>query len=115
SKGLIVKKMGKTRNKPRTKGNVQPASSSRAAEVMSASKTQVLTGGLGGFAQFLGETPFTALSSTSTNIMTDNIGGSNLDSEVVLILKRLSKRDSTTKLKALEDLGAYLKDKEENN
>ncbi|CAG8539422.1 9319_t:CDS:10 [Acaulospora morrowiae] len=107
--------MGKTRNKPRTKGNVQPASSSRAAEIMAVSRTQVSTGGLGGFAQLLGETPFAALSSSSTNSIADNISGSNLNPELVLILKKLSKRDPTTKLKALEELEAYLKIKEEND
>lgn len=33
---------------------------------------------------------------------------------MVLILKRLSKRDPTTKLKALEEFEAYLKSKERN-
>ncbi|CAG8538344.1 3601_t:CDS:10 [Diversispora eburnea] len=103
--------MGKTKNKQRVKGNVQPASSSRAAEIIAASGTQIQTGS---FAQLLGESPFSTLNSASTDIV-DNTGGSNLDSELVLILKRLSKRDPITKLKALEDLETYLKNKDEDN
>lgn len=79
---------------------------------MAASSAQVQTGS---FAQLLGESPFSALSSTSTDIVADYAGGANLDSELVLILKRLSKRDPITKLKALEDLEAYLKSKEDSN
>ncbi|CAB4408385.1 unnamed protein product [Rhizophagus irregularis] len=77
--------MGKSKNKPRVKGNAQPASSSRAAEII-ATSGQAPIQNLGGFAQFLGGTAF---SSTST------LATSDIDT-------------------ALEEFEAYLKSKERN-
>ncbi|CAG8495620.1 1804_t:CDS:10, partial [Dentiscutata heterogama] len=106
--------MGKPKNQPRVKGNVQPASSSRAAEIIATGGTQVPTENLGGFAQFLGGTPFSTSKSFSPDTSADKTTDVNLDSTLVLIFRRLSKRDTTTKLKALEEFEAYLKGKEEN-
>ncbi|CAG8781723.1 2815_t:CDS:2, partial [Racocetra fulgida] len=55
-------------------------------------------------------TPFSASTDTTVDKLTDV----NLDPALVLIFKRLSKRDTTTKLKALEELEAYLRGKEDN-
>ncbi|CAG8678765.1 13067_t:CDS:10, partial [Cetraspora pellucida] len=106
--------MGKPKNQPRIKGNVQPASSSRAAEIIATGGSQVPAGNLGGFAQFLGGAPFSASKSLSTEATVDKMTDVNLDPTLVLIFKRLSKRDTTTKMKALEELEAYLRGKEEN-
>ncbi|CAG8707712.1 28909_t:CDS:10, partial [Gigaspora margarita] len=106
--------MGKPKNQPRIKGNVQPASSSRAAEIIATGGTQVPTENLGGFAQFLGGTPFSTPKSLSPDTQTDKANDVDLDPTLVLIFKRLSKRDTTTKLKALEELEAYLRGKEDN-
>ncbi|RIA93731.1 hypothetical protein C1645_803902 [Glomus cerebriforme] len=102
--------MGKSKNKPRVKGNVQPASSSRAAEII-ATSGQVPITNLGGFAQFLGGTTF---SGATTSDIDSAFSSGTLDPELVIIFKKLSKRDPTTKLKALEELEAYLKSKERN-
>ncbi|KAK9723285.1 hypothetical protein K7432_002034 [Basidiobolus ranarum] len=89
----MVKKSNQTQ---RVKGNLKPTSSSRAAE-LSATGT-------------FGNLP------ASTNIgfshfSTDNNGPEPefLGGEIGVIFKRLSKRDTTTKLKALEDLETYVK------
>ncbi|CAG8588703.1 12884_t:CDS:2, partial [Racocetra fulgida] len=63
--------MGKPKNQPRIKGNVQPASSSRAAEIIATGGSQVPAGNLGGFAQFLGGTPFSASTDTTVDKLTD--------------------------------------------
>ncbi|GBB95243.1 hypothetical protein RclHR1_00250041 [Rhizophagus clarus] len=105
--------MGKSKNKPRVKGNAQPASSSRAAEIISTSG-QAPVQNLGGFAQFLSGTAFSSTSTFATRDIDSAISNTTLDPGLVLILKRLSKRDPTTKLKALEELEAYLKSKESN-
>ncbi|RGB43798.1 hypothetical protein C1646_749399 [Rhizophagus diaphanus] len=105
--------MGKSKNKPRVKGNAQPASSSRAAEII-ATSGQAPIQNLGGFAQFLGGTAFSSTSTLATSDIDSAVSNATLDPELVLILKRLSKRDPTTKLKALEEFEAYLKSKERN-
>ncbi|CAI2178767.1 13194_t:CDS:10 [Funneliformis geosporum] len=98
--------MGKSK-KPRVKGNVQPASSSRAAEII-ATSGQSPIGNLGGFAQFLGGKAFS--SAANDRIFPDSaISSGTIEPELVLIFKRLSKRDPTTKLKALEEFEEYLK------
>jgi hypothetical protein len=83
---------------------------SRAAEII-ATGGQAPIHNLGGFAQFLSGTTF---SSTSNSDIDSAVSNTALDPELVLILKRLSKRDPTTKLKALEELEAYLNSKERN-
>jgi hypothetical protein len=70
---------------------------------------------LGGFAQFVGANSpaagIIAASRPSTPSSTDNsdvIALPELDPELVVIFKKISKRDSVTKVKALEELEAYL-------
>ncbi|KAG9300709.1 hypothetical protein G9A89_023507 [Geosiphon pyriformis] len=111
--------MGKPKNQPRIKGNVQPTSSSRAAEIVAASGAQVPNVvGLGGFQQFLGaagpsttSNPFLFTSSESLDNFQGNATNS-IDTDLVFIFKKLVKRDATTKLKALEELEAYLRAKD---
>ncbi|GBC51550.2 E3 ubiquitin-protein ligase listerin-like [Rhizophagus irregularis DAOM 181602=DAOM 197198] len=92
------------------KENAQPASSSRAAEII-ATSGQAPIQNLGGFAQFLGGTAF---SSTSTLATSDIDSAVSNATQLALVLKRLSKRDPITKLKALEEFESYLKSKERN-
>ena len=56
----------------------------------------------------------TALSGTTTNDIDSAVSIGTLDPELNLILKKLNKRDPTTKLKALEEFEAYLKSQERN-
>ncbi|KAI8637415.1 hypothetical protein BD408DRAFT_424529 [Parasitella parasitica] len=102
--------MGKP-TKPRVKGNMQPASSSRAAE-LAGSAHSLSFENLGGFAQFAG-TPATSgiinsRPSTPSSDAFETVSLADLDPELVVILKKVSKRDTVTKLKALEELEAYL-------
>ncbi|KAG0263746.1 hypothetical protein BG011_008175 [Mortierella polycephala] len=117
---------------PRVKGNVRAANSSRAAELASTSSTgsSLPISALGGFAQFA--TPAFSASSTyvasaAPRSATPNRSGSSspslssggVDTEIVsvirdgelsMIIKRLmSKRDTTTKVRALEDLEKWVK------
>ncbi|KAI9310568.1 hypothetical protein BX666DRAFT_2004897 [Dichotomocladium elegans] len=120
--------MGKPAKQPRQKGNLKPASSSRAADLAgggggisgSSSSASFGTLDLGGFAQFAGPSvagfsmptlstfpaAATATAAADTDAMTY---ATSLDSELVVILKKLAKRDSITKFKALEEMEAYLR------
>ncbi|CEP18758.1 hypothetical protein [Parasitella parasitica] len=97
--------------KPRVKGNMQPASSSRAAELTGPSHTLSFEN-LGGFAQFAGTstTPgiMSSRPSTPSSDAFETAPSAELDPELIVILKKVSKRDTVTKLKALEELEAYL-------
>ncbi|CAB4443630.1 unnamed protein product [Rhizophagus irregularis] len=103
----------KIKNKPRVKENAQQASSSRAAEII-ATSGQAPIQNLGGFAQFLGGTAFSSTSTLAASDIDSAVSNATLDPELVLVLKRLSKRDPITKLKALEEFESYLKSKERN-
>ncbi|KAF9124202.1 hypothetical protein BGW39_008391 [Mortierella sp. 14UC] len=123
---------------PRVKGNVRAANSSRAAELSSASSTgsSLPMSQLGGFAQFA--TPAFSASSTyvassaprsaplsRSGASSPSLSSSGspafgtLDTDVVsvisngelsMIIKRLmSKRDTTTKVRALEDLEKWVR------
>lgn len=69
---------------------------------------------LGGFAQFA--SPSVAgialpARSSSPSVDSDPMASSaHLNAELLVILKKVSKRDATTKLKALEELESYLKE-----
>ncbi|KAF9586418.1 hypothetical protein BGW38_005358 [Lunasporangiospora selenospora] len=122
---------------PRVKGNVRSANSSRAAEVASASSTgsALPISALGGFAQFASPS-FTAsstyvASSPSRSVSSNRSGSPSSPSissagtfgapdmdmvnvirngELSMIVKRLmSKRDTTTKVRALDDLEKWIK------
>ncbi|KAG1420549.1 hypothetical protein G6F59_007162 [Rhizopus arrhizus] len=88
----------------------------RAAELASATSANAFSlDNLGGFAQFVGANSpaagIIAASRPSTPSSTDNsdvIALPELDPELVVIFKKISKRDSVTKVKALEELEAYL-------
>jgi hypothetical protein len=86
---------------------------SRAAEII-ATSGQAPIQNLGGFAQFLGGTAFSSTSTLAPSDIDSAVSNATLDPELVLVLKRLSKRDPITKLKALEEFESYLKSKERN-
>jgi hypothetical protein len=74
---------------------------------------------LGGFAQFVGASPATTGIINSRPSTPSSLEGfessaasfADLDPELVVILKKVSKRDTVTKLKALEELDNYLQSK----
>ncbi|KAI7889142.1 uncharacterized protein EV154DRAFT_515547 [Mucor mucedo] len=102
--------------KPRVKGNMQPASSSRAADLAGTANSLSFEN-LGGFAQFVGASSTTAGIASSRPATPSSLDGfesstsssTDLDPELVVILKKVTKRDAVTKLKALEELENYLK------
>ncbi|KAG0049028.1 hypothetical protein BGZ83_006127 [Gryganskiella cystojenkinii] len=128
---------------PRVKGNVRAANSSRAAELASTSTTgsSLSMASLGGFAQFAtpaftpsssyvassaprSATPNRSGSPSSPNTSSSStFGGLDLDTvsvirngELSMIIKRLmSKRDTTTKVRALEDLEKWVKAQPEDD
>ncbi|KAJ3050808.1 listerin E3 ubiquitin protein ligase 1, partial [Rhizophlyctis rosea] len=83
--------MGKkdVKREGRVKGNLQPAASSRAAELMSS--------GFGGFG---------GLAPTSFGMGGEDF--TDVDTELKVIFKKLAKRDSVTRIKGLEELSAYV-------
>ncbi|ORE16950.1 hypothetical protein BCV71DRAFT_265228 [Rhizopus microsporus] len=104
--------MGKSKQ-PRVKGNLKPASSSRAAELSASTANPLALNNLGGFAQFVSaNSPAALLASPrpSTPSSVDSIESltTDLDPELVVIFKKISKRDTVTKIKALEELEVYL-------
>ncbi|ORX97819.1 hypothetical protein K493DRAFT_11347 [Basidiobolus meristosporus CBS 931.73] len=88
--------MVKGKNVQRVKGNLKPTSSSRAAELS--------------FSGTFGNLPASSNIGFS-HFSTENNGPEPefLSGEIGVIFKRLSKRDTTTKIKALEDLENYVK------
>jgi 2-keto-4-pentenoate hydratase/2-oxohepta-3-ene-1,7-dioic acid hydratase in catechol pathway len=64
---------------------------------------------LGGFAQFAGNTTHLSRPSTPSSVDESPV---DLEPELVVIIKKVSKRDAVTKIKALEELEAYLKSNE---
>ncbi|XP_052810138.1 E3 ubiquitin-protein ligase listerin-like [Mya arenaria] len=88
----------------RTKGNLRPSSSSQAAELLSASGNAPT-----GFVGF-GQAPKYVPVSSSLDDM-----DSSLDSDFRLVLRKLTKKDTTTKIRALQELSSLCKEKSEEN
>lgn len=84
---------------------------SRAAELAGAGNSLSFEN-LGGFAQFAGNSAASIVHSRpSTPSSADGyepISSHDLDPELIVILKKISKRDTITKIKALEELESYL-------
>ncbi|KAF9958836.1 hypothetical protein BGZ72_010818 [Mortierella alpina] len=128
---------------PRVKGNVRASNSSRAAELAGTSSTgsSLSMSQLGGFAQFATpafsassnyvastaprNAPISRSGSSSPSPAGSSASFGGLDSEVVsvirngelsMIIKRLiSKRDTTTKVRALDDLEKWVKAQPEDD
>ncbi|KAK6175849.1 hypothetical protein SNE40_014229 [Patella caerulea] len=84
----------------RVKGNLKPSSSSQAASLLAGQ-----TPGFIGFGD-KGSPSFVPLSHILDDV------DSTLDSDVRLVLRKLTKRDTTTKIKALQELGAICQQKD---
>ncbi|XP_030060139.1 E3 ubiquitin-protein ligase listerin [Microcaecilia unicolor] len=93
--------------KQRTKGNVQPSSSGRAAELL-ARESGTVPGfiGFGASQNDLGYVPAVQGSEDIDSLV---------DADFRMVLRKLSKRDVITKLKAVQEFGAMCKEREMEN
>ncbi|XP_056415439.1 E3 ubiquitin-protein ligase listerin [Hyla sarda] len=92
------------KNKQRTKGNVRPSSSGRAAELL-AKESGTVPGfiGFGATQSDLGYVPAVQGAEEIDNLV---------DADFRMVLRKLSKRDVTTKLKAMQEFGTMCKERE---
>ncbi|MEE6468105.1 hypothetical protein FKM82_008163 [Ascaphus truei] len=92
------------KNKQRTKGNVRPSSSGRAAELL-AKESGTVPGfiGFGPSQNDLGYVPAVQGAEEVDNLV---------DADFRMVLRKLSKRDVTTKLKAMQEFGAMCRERE---
>ncbi|XP_062341388.1 E3 ubiquitin-protein ligase listerin [Osmerus eperlanus] len=93
------------KNKQRTKGNVRPSSSGRAAELL-ARESGVLPGFVG-----FGNSATTELGYVPAVHGAEEIDNL-VDGDFRLVLRKLSKRDTVTKLKAVQEFGAMCQERE---
>ncbi|CAL1573458.1 unnamed protein product [Knipowitschia caucasica] len=93
------------KNKQRTKGNVRPSSSGRAAEVL-AREGGVIPGFVGFDTTVTSELSYVPAVHGAEDI--DNL----VDADFRLVLRKLSKRDSVTRLKAVQDFGAMCQERD---
>ncbi|KAM4699688.1 E3 ubiquitin-protein ligase listerin [Discoglossus pictus] len=92
------------KNKQRTKGNVRPSSSGRAAELL-AKESGTVPGfvGFGSSQSDLGYVPAVQGAEEVDSLV---------DADFRMVLRKLSKRDVTTKLKAMQEFGAMCKERD---
>nr|XP_023661078.1 E3 ubiquitin-protein ligase listerin isoform X1 [Paramormyrops kingsleyae] len=93
------------KNKQRTKGNFRPSSSGRAAELLARE-----TGAVPGFVGF-------STSSSGDMGYVPAVHGADeidslVDADFRMVLRKLSKRDTVTKLKAVQEFGAMCQERE---
>ncbi|XP_072514427.1 E3 ubiquitin-protein ligase listerin [Salminus brasiliensis] len=93
------------KNKQRTKGNVRPSSSGRAAELL-ARESGVVPGFVGFGISTSSEPGYVPAVHGAEEI--DNL----VDADFRLVLRKLSKRDAVTKLKAVQEFGAMCQERE---
>ncbi|XP_020778547.1 E3 ubiquitin-protein ligase listerin [Boleophthalmus pectinirostris] len=93
------------KNKQRTKGNVRPSSSGRAAEVL-AREGGVIPGFVGFDTTVTSELSYVPAVHGAEEI------DSLVDADFRLVLRKLSKRDNVTRLKAVQDFGAMCQERE---
>nr|DBA34456.1 TPA: hypothetical protein GDO54_002013 [Pyxicephalus adspersus] len=92
------------KNKQRTKGNVRPSSSGRAAELLA--KESGTVPGFIGFGTSQSDTGYVPAVQGAEEV------DSLVDADFRMVLRKLSKRDVTTKLKAMQEFGAMCKERE---
>ncbi|XP_060090344.1 E3 ubiquitin-protein ligase listerin isoform X2 [Heteronotia binoei] len=92
------------KNKQRTKGNVRPSSSGRAAELLA--KERGTVSGFIGFGTSPGDLGYVPAVQGAEEI------DSLVDADFRMVLRKLSKRDVTTKLKAMQEFGTMCKERE---
>ncbi|XP_019510520.1 PREDICTED: E3 ubiquitin-protein ligase listerin [Hipposideros armiger] len=85
------------KNKQRTKGNLRPSNSGRAAELLA--KEQGTVPGFIGFGKFQSDLGYVPAIQGAEEI------DSLVDSDFRMVLRKLSKKDVTTKLKAMQEFG----------
>ncbi|XP_059506349.1 E3 ubiquitin-protein ligase listerin isoform X2 [Stegostoma tigrinum] len=95
------------KNKQRTKGNVQPSSSGKAAELLAKDKGTVP--GFIGFGASQNELGYVPAVQGFEEV------DSLVDADFRLVLRKMSKRDTTTKLKAVQEFGTMCKEKHLEN
>lgn len=88
----------------RTKGNVRPSSSSQAAQLLVTAGTAPT--GFVGFSGFTGNPGYVPASQVFDDV------DSSLDADFRMVLRKLTKKDSTTKIKALQDFCGLCEDKD---
>uniref|UniRef100_A0A4W5QLU9 E3 ubiquitin-protein ligase listerin n=1 Tax=Hucho hucho TaxID=62062 RepID=A0A4W5QLU9_9TELE len=93
------------KNKQRTKGNVRPSSSGRAAELL-ARESGVVPGFVG-----FGTTATTELGYVPAVHGAEDIDNL-VDADFRMVLRKLSKRDTVTKLKAVQEFGAMCQERD---
>uniref|UniRef100_A0A8C4JQJ1 E3 ubiquitin-protein ligase listerin n=1 Tax=Dromaius novaehollandiae TaxID=8790 RepID=A0A8C4JQJ1_DRONO len=92
------------KNKQRTKGNVRPSSSGRAAELLA--KERGTVPGFIGFGTSQSDLGYVPAVQGAEEI------DSLVDADFRMVLRKLSKRDITTKLKAMQEFGTMCKERE---
>uniref|UniRef100_A0A3Q2DVL2 E3 ubiquitin-protein ligase listerin n=1 Tax=Cyprinodon variegatus TaxID=28743 RepID=A0A3Q2DVL2_CYPVA len=93
------------KNKQRTKGNVRPSSSGRAAEVLAREG-----GAIPGFVGF--DTTVTSELSYVPAVHGAEDIDNQVDADFRLVLRKLSKRDVVTRLKAVQDFGTMCQERD---
>ncbi|XP_020495512.2 E3 ubiquitin-protein ligase listerin [Labrus bergylta] len=93
------------KNKQRTKGNVRPSSSGRAAEVLTR-EGGVIPGFVGFDTALTSELSYVPAVHGAEEI--DNL----VDADFRLVLRKLSKRDGVTRLKAVQDFGSMCQERD---
>ncbi|XP_013385834.1 E3 ubiquitin-protein ligase listerin [Lingula anatina] len=96
---------GKKQHAQRTKGNVRPSSSGRAAELLAASSGGNVHGFVG-FQTLSGDLGYVPAAGATDE------ADSSVDPDFRMVLRKLSKRDTTTKLKALQEFSVLCKEKD---
>ncbi|CAN7988883.1 unnamed protein product [Ixodes hexagonus] len=100
--------MGGNKKGHRTKGNARPSSSGRSAQLLSASGAAGLSGFVG-FGALGGDCP-AYIPPTGQHVVDDV--DATVDSDFRIVMRKLTKRDQTTRLKALQELLDLLKEKD---
>ncbi|OZJ04481.1 hypothetical protein BZG36_02675 [Bifiguratus adelaidae] len=108
TKSAFALVMGRADKHNRTKGNLQPASSRRAADLLSGSNPFPASG-LGGFAQFAaGIPPIQQAAGDTSSTENERVLSQDLPAELLVVFRKLTKRDTTTKTRSLEEFSSYL-------
>ncbi|XP_038059128.1 E3 ubiquitin-protein ligase listerin-like [Patiria miniata] len=99
-----------SKQKQRTKGNTRPSSSGRAAELLAREGAGATAGASGfiGFGTMSGDLGYVP-AAQSLSLESDQ--DSSLETDFRMALRKLTKRDVVTKLKAIQEFGALCKEK----
>ncbi|KOX73030.1 E3 ubiquitin-protein ligase listerin [Melipona quadrifasciata] len=98
--------MGKNKQARRTKNNARPSNSSRSAEFLGTSMVNFV-----GFSA-VKDGEYVPVLPGLTFCDTNEVEMNNIDSNVQIILKKMNKKDSTTKYKALQEFAILCRDSE---